>query len=77
MSPERIREIAQDVCNYADAHDIFRDKEVDEIVEDIEFVIEYECPEEVIYLFEYIDYDSHADVYEDVKSIWREINPLA
>lgn len=73
MTEDEIRRIAYDVCAYADANGIVRDKSEDEIVEDIKFVLEYECPEEVIYLYEYIDYDS--EMWDEVTSIWRAINP--
>ena len=71
MTDERIYEIAQDVCDYADAHGIPRDKDVDEIVADIEFALEYECLDELNYLFEYIDHED--ELWDEVVEIWWAI----
>lgn len=71
ITDERMRYIAQAVCDYADAHGYARDKDVDEIVEDLEFVFEFECPDEVIYLYDFIDYDS-GPIWNLVSSVWQE-----
>ena len=68
-------EIAQAVCDYADEHGYARDKDVDEIVEDLEFVFEFECPDEVIYLYDFIDYD-RGPVMDMIDSIWTEVRHI-
>ena len=73
MTYDRMREIAQAVCDYADEHGYARDKDVDEIVEDLESVWETGALERVTYLFEYIDYDS-GEIWDLVASVWAD-NP--
>lgn len=68
MSPERMRKIAQDVCDYADAHGYPRDKDVDEIVEDMQYVMKFKCPELLIYLYDFIDCD-YGKVFDEIEEI--------
>ena len=68
MSPERMCKIAQDVCDYADVHGIPRDKEVDEVAEDIEFAIEFGAPDVVRYLYDYIGCEEGA-MWDEVQEV--------
>ena len=73
MSKDRMRYIAQAVTDYAEEHGYPHPKSVDEIVEDLEFVEWSGGLEEVLYLFEYIGYDS-GEIWDLVESVWAE-NP--
>ena len=70
-----IRRVAHNVCEYADLHGYTRDKNEDEIISDLEFVFECECPEEVLYLYEYIGYDSGV-VMNMIDGIYTEIKRI-
>ncbi len=68
MTPERMREVAHDVCDYADTHGYPRDKDVDEIVEDMRYVMEFNCPELLLYLYDFIDCDLGV-IYDEITEV--------
>lgn len=68
MTDERMRKIAQDVCDYADACGYPRDKGVDEVADDIWFAVEFGAPDVVRYLYDYIGCEE-GPMWDEVQEV--------
>lgn len=71
MTKERMRYIAETVCAYADAHGYPRNRTVETVIDDLDFVNETGALEGVTYLYDFIDYDD-GEIGALVDSVWDD-----